>query len=148
MGDRPRANGSIGYERKIIRIRAVDSPNVRYALAQLTRINPRTGRLWVETDEGFAPRIVTGLRDYWTYKHKLDTLDPILATVSSWAAISTRGGTAVVGVGGGSPTARISPRGSGVRDGLRRLWRAIRQREATIRRGASETSSASSKCCR
>lgn len=72
-GDIPRENG-LGYKRKIIRVRAVDSPNIRYALAQ-------KAMGMKESDGGFAPLIIPGLRDYETYKLKLQTLDKILRCV-------------------------------------------------------------------
>lgn len=68
-GDIPRRFGG-GYERRIIRIRAEDSPNVRYAQAQL-----QAGMK--EDNPKFAPIIIPGLRDYETYRAKRDELDPI-----------------------------------------------------------------------
>ncbi len=78
-GDIPRESG-IGFARKIIRIRACDSPNVRYALAQIA-LGLKRGMTMKEitSDPAFAPEIVPGMRRYEDYIYKLDTLDEIKA---------------------------------------------------------------------
>lgn len=73
-GDRPRETGDnrAGLARRIIRIPADTSPNVRMAQAQLARgMKP--------TDPGFAPVIVPGMREYDDYVSKLALLDEVKA---------------------------------------------------------------------
>jgi hypothetical protein len=73
-GDIPSDKGDGTFTRKIIRIQAVDSPNIRIALAQLA-MGMKAG------DQGFAPLLIPGLRDYGTYVLKRQTLDKILQCV-------------------------------------------------------------------
>lgn len=73
-GDILDRNKQGGIARKIIRIRAIDSPNIRYALLQ-------KAMGMKESDPGFAPLLVPGLRDYETYALKLKTLDKILKCI-------------------------------------------------------------------
>lgn len=68
-GDILRPNGK-GFKRRIIRIRAADSPNVRFALHQLSKGMS-------DQDDRFAPLIVAGLRLYWDWKFLSDNLDPV-----------------------------------------------------------------------
>ncbi len=73
-GDREREPGDTrpGLARRVIRIPADTSPNVRMAQAQIAAgMKP--------TDPGFAPVLVPGMREYNDYVSKLASLDDIKA---------------------------------------------------------------------
>lgn len=70
-GDIPREGNRKGFYRKVIRIKAEDSPNVRYGLAQ--------ERLGIEpTDEMLIP----GVKGYGEYKKNRKLWDPIKQCIS------------------------------------------------------------------
>lgn len=62
-GDLPRPTGK-GYYRKVIRIKAEDSPNVRYALAEIAAGRQPSYRM-----------LVPGVKNYADYQKHRDTLD-------------------------------------------------------------------------
>lgn len=68
-GDLPRANGQ-GFHRKVIHIRATDSPNVRYSMAQVNRGLEPSNRI-----------LVPGVKDYNTYVQNRMLWDKVLQTV-------------------------------------------------------------------
>jgi hypothetical protein len=61
-GDRPRKRGP-GYYRKIIRITALDSPNVRLGLAEIERGEEPSNRV-----------VIPGVKTYYKYEDDLETL--------------------------------------------------------------------------
>jgi hypothetical protein len=63
-GDLPRPAGD-GLYRKVIRIRASDSPNVRLAMGELGQGKRPSGLM-----------VIPGVKDYYEYKKNLDTMDP------------------------------------------------------------------------
>lgn len=69
-GDIPRPRGD-GYIRKVIKIRAIDSPNVRYGLAQRAKGIEPTGDI-----------LVPGVKDWDEYQKNLLTWDDMQKSVS------------------------------------------------------------------
>lgn len=68
-GDKPNRAGT-AFDRKVIRIRAKDSPNVRLGLAQVARGEEPTYEL-----------LVPGVKPYAEYERDVETLDPIRKSV-------------------------------------------------------------------
>jgi hypothetical protein len=69
-GDLKRSRG-IGYIRKVIKIRAVDSPNIRLALGEIAKAQEPSRRM-----------LIDGVKDYDEYEKNLATWDEIQQCVS------------------------------------------------------------------
>lgn len=69
-GDIPRKSG-VGFHKKIVRIRAVDSPNIRYALAEQEQGKEVSGRM-----------LLPGVKDWEEYQKNLELWDEIQKCVS------------------------------------------------------------------
>jgi hypothetical protein len=69
-GDLPR-DGRPGYYRKVIRVRVEDSPNIRFARAEIESGRRPSGRI-----------VTPGVKDWDTYQRELKTFDAIQKSVS------------------------------------------------------------------
>lgn len=70
-GDKPRKSVRGGFHRKVIRIEATDSPNIRYGLAEVESGKEPSGKV-----------VVKGVKTWDQYQADLETMDEIQQTVS------------------------------------------------------------------
>lgn len=73
-GDRPRPPSRGGYYRKVVKIQATDSPNIRLALAQIAQGKEPTREM-----------LVPGVKDFEEYEKNLSEWDDATKAVSLWA---------------------------------------------------------------
>lgn len=76
-GDVPRPDGQPGFYRRVIRIRAIDSPNVRYAMGEIRRLK-KSGLPPIPSGEILIP----GVLDYAEYLKRRTLWDEIRQCIS------------------------------------------------------------------